>query len=493
MAQRPAPGPKVLPRPHQRGLALLDVLIGMALFGLIVVVAILSSGHLRERAWETAASADADRLGTALQEAVLAAPLGGGFLAFTSTSGVLLGSGSALWTDDTDPLDATGIELYDGNRLVDWDVHEGTGGSFYFCVEHVFRGEPGAWARYHASDGGVTGKGRHGGCPEYVPPTGPGSSPPGGGGAGGTTDPVTAPPGGGGGGGPADGDEDEPPPVVPVPSNDDCENAAKLPQPSNSDGVSSVNSSNRASADGSVWFHTYAPIMGYLTYGLESPAGTRLDGNRAMTVYRGPQSYNDDQTCVPDSLTELVTVDGPNPGYSFRSGIGNQNYYIRVSSSAFSQSDFRIRLYMHRNEVVRDQFERAEPIDAGQNQTRDFNHSLSTNLWATGESGEGLSVGAGSIWYRLHNYWSPSPPTYTVRTLPPTGGEKPIGAHQIEIYSGASGAGSRGTLVTSAYGQGSAEVTFTGPPSGGHFHVRIVGESGREGGYYRLQLTRGAN
>lgn len=124
-------------RNGEQGLALLDVLIGMAIFALISIIAISAIGQFRARAFESGALSDARAIGVAAE---------------------------AQFTDNQAyPADATELQalvtMTKNNTVASYtDAGDGT---FSFCVEH----KDGAYAEYDSAAGGVTGSGRDGGCP----------------------------------------------------------------------------------------------------------------------------------------------------------------------------------------------------------------------------------------------------------------------------------------------------------------------------------------
>lgn len=121
---------------NEKGLALLDVLIGMAIFALIAVIAVSAISQYRARAYESGAVSDARQAGIAMEAA------------FTD--------GNGYPTSQTE-LEAQGVKFTNGNTA---QVNS-AGETFTLCVEHT---SSGAFAVYDSADGGVTQKGRSGGC-----------------------------------------------------------------------------------------------------------------------------------------------------------------------------------------------------------------------------------------------------------------------------------------------------------------------------------------
>ncbi|MBC3716919.1 hypothetical protein, partial [Bacillus pumilus] len=69
-------------RDDERGLALLDVLLGMAIFALIVVIGVQNFNTMRNRAYVTQAVSDAKQVGSSVMAAMTApGALGGGMSA----------------------------------------------------------------------------------------------------------------------------------------------------------------------------------------------------------------------------------------------------------------------------------------------------------------------------------------------------------------------------------------------------------------------------
>lgn len=161
------------------GFATIDVVLAMALFMLIVLVAVLSTGSFRARAFETAAKADARRLGDALMAQGTSAagllpwgetapgtrarpaPFG---LAHAPRANRAAADPDGYESMREDPLAFTRITLYEGNRLVNWQSTNST--TFSFCIQHD--PTPSAWAFFHSTKGGLIASGRGTGCPDLT-------------------------------------------------------------------------------------------------------------------------------------------------------------------------------------------------------------------------------------------------------------------------------------------------------------------------------------
>lgn len=137
---------------NEKGLALLDVLIGVAIFALVAVIAVAALSQYRARAYESGAVSDARQIGIAMEtaytEAATYPPA-----ADVEVTAAQANSGSGFYA-------AEGVKLTRGNAVTGYGLNA-TGTTFTLCVEH----DTGAWARYDSAQGGVTAKGREGGCP----------------------------------------------------------------------------------------------------------------------------------------------------------------------------------------------------------------------------------------------------------------------------------------------------------------------------------------
>lgn len=119
----------------EKGLALLDVLIGMAMIALIAIIAFSAIGQYRARAYEAGAVSDARQVGIALESAYADA-----------------GSYADPMTELPD-----GVTLTRGNAVATFGEVDRT---FSVCVSH----ETGAFAVFDSGRGGIVDKGRSGGC-----------------------------------------------------------------------------------------------------------------------------------------------------------------------------------------------------------------------------------------------------------------------------------------------------------------------------------------
>ena len=136
----------------EQGSLILDILIGMAIFALIALIAVSQIGQWRARAYEQSAVSDAQSLGMSIEAAVTDAngkPLG---LAQTGAEVAIV---SGTETYETTVLSHDGKNEYQNWSGVNADYE------FSFCVEHD--GEE--FAVYDSADGGIVERGREGGCP----------------------------------------------------------------------------------------------------------------------------------------------------------------------------------------------------------------------------------------------------------------------------------------------------------------------------------------
>lgn len=136
------------PRLRQAGLALLDVLLGMAIFALIAVIAVQAMGQFRERAYVTQVTSDAKQAGTAI-EAGRTEPGVNAYPAAVSPSGA----------------EIDGLNLTEGVQVGAYRVDPVGDGSdaFEICMEKPGNG---AHAVYDSGEGAVLAAGREGGCEE---------------------------------------------------------------------------------------------------------------------------------------------------------------------------------------------------------------------------------------------------------------------------------------------------------------------------------------
>ena len=120
----------------EKGLALLDVLLGMAIFALIVVIGVQNFSTLRNRAYTTQVSSDAKQTATAIQ-------------AYMTQPGIT----AAPTTVDAAFLTANGVNLTSGNRIGATNGYAPSGDNFTVCIE---RGATGPSARYNSATSVVT-------------------------------------------------------------------------------------------------------------------------------------------------------------------------------------------------------------------------------------------------------------------------------------------------------------------------------------------------
>jgi type II secretory pathway pseudopilin PulG len=93
----------------EQGLALLDVLLGMAIFALIVVIGVQNFSTLRNRAYTTQVSSDVKQVATAVQAAMTAPNATIDSLDRQSAAGPPVVTGDADTVFSTGDLDATGL------------------------------------------------------------------------------------------------------------------------------------------------------------------------------------------------------------------------------------------------------------------------------------------------------------------------------------------------------------------------------------------------
>ena len=135
-------------RTNDTGLALLDVLLGMAVFALIAIIAVQSMGMFRERAYVTTAVSDAKQVGAGIT-ATMTKP---GFDPTSTDASTGIPSGTL---DDID-LGSLGVHLtgQEGESLATVARVPDTDEDFAVCVEHK-----GAYALYGSAEGGLTDSG----------------------------------------------------------------------------------------------------------------------------------------------------------------------------------------------------------------------------------------------------------------------------------------------------------------------------------------------
>ena len=148
----------------ERGLALLDVLIGMAIFALIAVIAVMGLGKFRQSAYLTAATEDARGFGLALE--TLSTDIGG----YPASTDI-----SVTAFDRDVPEEITTALASDFNHILTKGNHLGgytytagtatTPASFVVCVEHLDPSKTGdAHAVYDSAKAGVTSTSKTEGC-----------------------------------------------------------------------------------------------------------------------------------------------------------------------------------------------------------------------------------------------------------------------------------------------------------------------------------------
>ncbi|KQP63151.1 hypothetical protein [Nocardioides sp. Leaf285] len=136
----------------QAGLALLDVLLGMAIFALIIIIAIQSVNQYRQRAFQSAAQSDAQQLAIGLE----------GYFTDSQAYPAASGTGAAATVSAAD-LTAMGVNLTKGTSVKSYVPVPATG-SFSYCVVHKSGGTAAsnidAWARYDSAQGAIIDSGR---------------------------------------------------------------------------------------------------------------------------------------------------------------------------------------------------------------------------------------------------------------------------------------------------------------------------------------------
>lgn len=166
---------------RERGLATLDVLIGIAIFGLVAVIAVTAWRQYHVRAYETAAISDAKAVGDGILAAQVDGWAGPAAAHLDSDAGelrlVAVTKPRLDVSKVSDPLATSGANLTAGNRLTDWTVINKE--NFGFCIEHLSGGSVDAWAAYRTDRGGVYAHGRSDGCPGIAVETPEGGDEPG--------------------------------------------------------------------------------------------------------------------------------------------------------------------------------------------------------------------------------------------------------------------------------------------------------------------------
>lgn len=164
---------------RESGLALLDVLIGMAIFALIALIALSSLSQYRQKAYMSGAQSDAKAIGTAVEaESINTGAYARCVTAATNdyvfTTGGTAGAAVTTNQSSTACNQNTGAGLVttpigkvtSGNVVLGYKVYTATGNrtAFKFCVQHVSNGTADAWATYDSELGGLIGSGTGGGC-----------------------------------------------------------------------------------------------------------------------------------------------------------------------------------------------------------------------------------------------------------------------------------------------------------------------------------------
>ncbi len=129
-------------RHDQTGLALLDVLLGMAIFALIAVIAVQSMAMFRSRAYVTGASSDAQQLATGIES----------YLTDNSTVPDAITVGPADSDPDTVTTGDLGVNLTNNNSLHRYTVN---GPNYTFCVLHMSDTDVDGWVFYNSVGGAI--------------------------------------------------------------------------------------------------------------------------------------------------------------------------------------------------------------------------------------------------------------------------------------------------------------------------------------------------
>ena len=150
-------------RLNPKALALLDVLIGMAIFALIAVIAVIALGQFRQRAFQTGAVEDARSLGLVVESSstntgAYPATLSGTAPTTTARkSSITIGSSTTTLTAD---------------NHMEWYVYFPPTGTraagFALCVEHRTQSDGAqddAHAVYSSLRGGIVAQSDQDGCP----------------------------------------------------------------------------------------------------------------------------------------------------------------------------------------------------------------------------------------------------------------------------------------------------------------------------------------
>ncbi|KQP63154.1 hypothetical protein ASF47_19280 [Nocardioides sp. Leaf285] len=150
----------------QAGLALLDVLLGMAIFALIIIIAIQSVNQYRQRAFQSAAQSDVQQASIGLESYFTdnqAYPASG------STAGTISAAKtSTAATQNAATLSALGTNLTK-NTFVWSYTPNSANGTFTMCIAHTSAGlgttaltgaGVDAWASYNSATGAIDASGR---------------------------------------------------------------------------------------------------------------------------------------------------------------------------------------------------------------------------------------------------------------------------------------------------------------------------------------------
>lgn len=157
----------------KRGLAVLDVVLGMTIFALLVVIGLQNLATIRERARMTGVMSDARTVADKIYLGGEDRPAEAKMIESSDGPIVLASSVSTAGapvklSDVTDPVDAFGLILTKGNRLVLWATNTP---HFGYCIEYAPNGgvADGPWAAYRSDLGGVYATGYNGGCTTLTP------------------------------------------------------------------------------------------------------------------------------------------------------------------------------------------------------------------------------------------------------------------------------------------------------------------------------------
>ncbi len=133
-------------RDDQSGLALLDALLGMAIFALVVIIGVQNFSTLRGRAYVTAVSSDVKQVATVVEESRI---------------------NDDAYAEALPPL-PDGVNLTPGVSVARY-ARTANGSNFSVCAEH----EKGPWAVYDSIKGTVTASGSTDGCAASALPPNP--------------------------------------------------------------------------------------------------------------------------------------------------------------------------------------------------------------------------------------------------------------------------------------------------------------------------------